>query len=89
MVDSSWVRASRTQMPYTIFLTDKAHNAQVPLTAVFDITNNSKYTLTGVENKNDHLIVNLDGGLSLDFLNKEVNEKKTLKQMAAGKSVLI
>lgn len=42
---------------------------------VFDVQNNAKYTLKGIENKNNQNFANIDATLDIVFINREVKEK--------------
>ncbi|MFI5144900.1 MAG: DUF6263 family protein [Ignavibacteria bacterium] len=43
--------------------------------SVFEVVNTAKYTLKSIENKNNQYIFNIDAGLNVEFLKKEVQEK--------------
>lgn len=50
----------------------RSYNTQVLL---FEVVNSAKYTLKSIENKNNHVIANIEAGLNVEFLNKEVKQK--------------
>lgn len=41
----------------------------------FEVVNNAKYTLKGIENKDNQTIANIEAALNVEFKNKEVTEK--------------
>ena len=43
--------------------------------SVFEVVNTAKYTLKSIENKNNQYIFNIEAGLNVEFLKKEVQEK--------------
>ncbi len=43
--------------------------------SVFEVVNSAKYTLKSIENKNNQYVFNIDAGLNVEFLKKEVQEK--------------
>jgi len=50
----------------------KSYNTQI---LFFDVVNSAKYTLKGIEKKDDHTFANIEASLVVDFLNKEVKEQ--------------
>jgi hypothetical protein len=50
----------------------RSYNTQVLL---FEVVNTAKYTLKSIENNNNVITANIEAGLNVDFLNKEVKQK--------------
>lgn len=50
----------------------RSYNTQVLL---FEVVNSAKYTLKSIENKDKRVVANIEAGLNVEFLNKEVKQK--------------
>lgn len=50
----------------------KSYDTQI---LFFDVKNSAKYTLKGIEDKNGDKIANIEAGLNVEFLKKEVEER--------------